>query len=214
RPSSQTALRPARRLSFRASAMLLTPREMPFSAISRGVSLYHSKMVDLHCSEKKEPKVAHIIALFICPNAGQPMQYVTSVEAVKGAGLVGDRYAGNRGAYSHPKPKKIRHVTFIASDRIEMANIELKIQGLAPFKPSETRRNIITSGIELNGLVGKEFSVGPVRMRGVELADPCHRPSALAKKKGFKEAFAGRGGLRAEVLSDGIINIGDDIRAM
>lgn len=155
--------------------------------------------------------MAHVLALYTCYYKGDPMLYHAAVSAIAGRGLAGDRYTSGRGAYSNVKPVKTRHVTLIAIERIEMANIELELKGLAPFEPSETRRNIITSGVELSGLVGKEFSVGPVRMRGIELADPCYRPSALANKKGFKEAFLGRGGLRAEIFSSGMMCVGDTI---
>ena len=156
--------------------------------------------------------MAHVLALYICPNQGMPMQFKTNVLALKGSGLDGDRYAQGKGAWSHAARTTIRHVTLIGQEAIEMANLELGLRDFAPFEPSETRRNILTSGIELNGLVGREFLVGVVLMRGVELADPCKRPSALVKKRGFDSAFIGRGGLRAEILTTGTILLGDDIR--
>ena len=76
----------------------------------------------------------------------------------------------------------------------------------------ETRRNIVTEGVDVNSLLGREFQVGTVRMRGAEPTRPCHRPSALVQKTGFAEAFAIRGGVRAEVLSDGTIYVGDLLR--
>jgi MOSC domain-containing protein YiiM len=48
-------------------------------------------------------------------------------------------------------------------------------------------------------------------MRGTEMTNPCNRVSALAEKTGFREAFAGRGGVRAEILLDGVISIADPI---
>jgi MOSC domain-containing protein YiiM len=107
------------------------------------------------------------------------------------------------------KPQKIRHVTLIAQEDIDAANIDLKTIGMLPFDPIETRRNILTQGVALNSLVGKSFFVGNVRMQGIERADPCMRPGALVRKRGFPEAFAGRGGLRAQVLVNGRISIED-----
>jgi MOSC domain-containing protein YiiM len=58
-------------------------------------------------------------------------------------------------------------------------------------------------------LVGKEFMIGGVRMRGVKYCDPCDRPDKLSKKIGFRERFSDRGGLIAEIINDGIIRLGD-----
>jgi len=135
----------------------------------------------------------------------------TEVHASKGSGIVGDRYATNQGFFSRPGQDKIRHVTLIAREMIEEANVELAKRGMAAFAAYETRRNIVTDGVDVNALLGEEFSVGNVRMRGREMTNPCDRTSALAKKTGFREAFARRGGVRAEILSDGIISIGDQI---
>jgi MOSC domain-containing protein YiiM len=64
---------------------------------------------------------------------------------------------------------------------------------------------------ELNALVGRDFHIGTVLVRGIELCDPCARPSKLSRKAGFKEAFDGRGGLRVEILSEGAIHLGDPV---
>lgn len=157
---------------------------------------------------KVVPKPPCICQIYTCPEAGAPMIGQREVALKAGVGIVGDRYALGKGAYSNVKPQKIRHVTFISFDEILKAAAELAKAGKFIFLGPETRRNFVTWEVELNGLVGKEFSFGDVRFRGVELADPCHRPSALTKKDGFKEAFKDRGGLRAEVLTDGFIKIG------
>jgi MOSC domain-containing protein YiiM len=72
------------------------------------------------------------------------------------------------------------------------------------------RRNIVTDGVSLNDLVGKEFYVGEVRIRGIRLCEPC---SYLAKIS-FPEILKGlvhKGGLRAQILSEGLIRVGDTI---
>jgi len=155
--------------------------------------------------------VGRVISIFTCPDKGNPMERQESVFATAGAGLEGDRYARKRGAYSLVRTEVPRHVTLISDEAFAEANDWLRDKGMTTFDRAETRRNIYTYGVDLNALVGREFLVGEVRMRGVELADPCHRPSALSGKKGFKEAFAGRGGLRAEILSDGDIEVGTEI---
>ena len=64
---------------------------------------------------------------------------------------------------------------------------------------------------DLNALVNQIFTVGGISMQGIELCDPCDRPSSLSGKKGFKEVFVNRGGLRAKILSEGTIVIGDKL---
>jgi len=151
-------------------------------------------------------KVLHIC---IAQDEGEPMREVEEVGVVEYAGLEGDRYAGLRGAFSRSGRKVIRHISIIEKEAIERANENRD----APFEPTDTRRNIVVSGIRLNALVGKEFFIGKIRMKGVELCEPCDRPSKLCGKPGFKEAFAGFGGLRAEVLTSGVMKVGDAIEA-
>jgi MOSC domain-containing protein YiiM len=155
--------------------------------------------------------VSNVVRLYTSASAGQPMEPQTQVRALAGSGFAGDRYATNQGTFSRTARRVMRHVSLIAREAIEDANRDLVARGLAPFSVHETRRNIITAGVDVNALLGREFRIGDVRMRGTEPTKPCHRPSALVHKTGFAEAFATRGGVRAEVLSDGIISVGDFI---
>jgi MOSC domain-containing protein YiiM len=159
----------------------------------------------------RERTVSKVVGLYTCAGAGEPLVAHAEVHALKGSGIAGDRYATNQGFFSRPGEVRIRHVTLIASEAIEEANAELARRGTPTFCPHETRRNVVTAGVDVNALLGREFRVGQVRMRGTEMTNPCKRTSSLAGKAGFPEAFAGRGGVRAEILSDGIISIGDPI---
>ena len=151
--------------------------------------------------------MATVIGLFICADKGLPMLAQQEVKALAGIGLEGDRYANEKGAFSQSKRVTTRHVSLIDASAIAEAN-----KGLAEaFTFAETRRNIITQGIDLHTLIGKEFLVGTVVMKGVELCDPCGRPSSLAGKRGFEVAFQQKGGLRAEILTNGVIHINDPI---
>ncbi len=151
-----------------------------------------------------------VVRIFIATEDGEPMIAIPSVRALSGLGLEGDRYAKGVGAHSASKRVTQRHVTFISLEAIRDANAELN----EAFEPNETRRNILTSGINLAQLVGKEFTVGNVKMRGVEICEPCARPSKLANKPRFINAFRGhRGGIRAEILNTGTINVDDAISA-
>lgn len=147
---------------------------------------------------------AKIISIFVCKDKGAPMYSLEYVEALTGLGLAGDRYALGKGAWSNNNPIK-RQVTFIAIEAIEKANEQLEVK----FLPEETRRNIVTAGVDVNSLVGKEFKIGSVVFKGTELCDPCKRPSSLVNKEYFKGVFDNKGGLRAEVISGGMVTIGE-----
>src|SRR5213082_3572855 len=143
--------------------------------------------------------------------AGSPsssMASLSEAHAVPGKGLEGDRYFAGAGTFSPHPQKPDYEITLIEGEKIEAFAIE---SGL-PFTSSQARRNIVTKGVDLNALVGREFQVGEVRIRGVRLCEPC---TYLAKIS-FPETLRGlvhKGGLRAQILSDGIIHVGDIIRA-
>ena len=75
---------------------------------------------------------------------------------------------------------------------------------------AEARRNIVTEGLRLNGLVGKRFRIGEVLIQGVRLCPPCTHLDQVTGKSLLKP-LAARGGLRADILSDGVIHVGDVI---
>lgn len=144
---------------------------------------------------------ATVVALFVCPNAGEPMQEITEVEAIAGAGLKGDRYANSAGSFNKNKPGA-RQVTLINAVFFPGSG----------FDYADSRRNIVTSGVELMWLIGREFRIGTAKIRGIKYCDPCDRPTALSgKTKSFRETFSDRGGLIAEIIENGIIKRGDPI---
>jgi len=79
-----------------------------------------------------------------------------------------------------------------------------------PFTAIQARRNLVTQGVDLNALAGREFHIGDVRIRGIRLCEPCNY---LAKET-FPETLRGlvrKGGLRAQILTAGTIRVGDNI---
>ena len=145
-----------------------------------------------------------VAAIFVGAEATQPMASVLQVSARAGAGLEGDRYARAAGTFSDGNPNK--QLTLVEEEALAATarDYGLTIEG------AETRRNLLTSGIALNHLVGREFRIGDVRVRGLKLCEPCGHLEKLAKKEVIK-ALRHRGGLRAEILSDGVIKVGDVI---
>jgi MOSC domain-containing protein YiiM len=150
-------------------------------------------------------RTGRVAAIFIGPEAEGPMKPVDEVRAIAGRGLEGDRYFIGSGTYSD-KPSPGREVTLFESEAIDAVNAETDI----PLDGSETRRNIMTREIALNHLVGKEFRVGEVRLRGIKLCEPCKHLEAVTGKK-IELPLLHRGGLRAQVVSDGVVRVGDTI---
>lgn len=152
-----------------------------------------------------------IHSIFITPEAGAPMVKIEFADLIAGQGISGDRYAAGIGAFSKTKIK-IRHISFIALQGMEDANRELMAKQQIPFAESDTRRNVIISGIsvgELNALVSKTFYLGGIAFKGTELCEPCQRPAKLLNRPDFMNAFENRGGLRAEALMSGHLSAGD-----
>lgn len=147
---------------------------------------------------------ARLYKVFVAGAMGVTMRSVQRQEVIPGKGLRDDRYALGTGAYSNSPRNVVRHVTLMSHEAFCFANRRAP----EPFTLAETRRNIITIGVNVNGLVGLRFKIGKTLFRGVELCAPCKRPSVLAAKPGFEEAFDHCGGLRAEVLSDGFVEVG------
>jgi hypothetical protein len=156
-----------------------------------------------------------IHSIYIASQAGEPMNQRKSARLIVGAGIEGDRYALGIGAFSGSIPAKIRAVSLIALTGIDLANLELESNGMKTFFAIETRRNIVIedmSSDSLNQLVGKEFSLGPLRLRATELCVPCERPAKLSEKSNFLLAFKNRGGIRAQILDSGEVRVGDQLK--
>jgi MOSC domain-containing protein YiiM len=147
-----------------------------------------------------------IEAIHVAPDAHGEQRSLDSVELVAGAGIVGDRY------YDERPHEAGRDVTLVEAEEIERFNAQHG--GTAPLHA--TRRNIVTRGVRLNDLVGREFYIGGVRARGVELCEPCRvfgqnlAPPQLGVA-GTVRAFVHRAGLRADLLSSGAIRVGDPV---
>ena len=157
---------------------------------------------------------AYIQAIYLAASAGKQMLSVSTAKAIAGSGLEGDRYALGTGAYSAIEPTKVRHISIIALSAIDTANDWLTAGDEPTFDGSETRRNIALAGItasELNALVGQRFQIGSIQLLGTELCTPCERPAQLLSRSSFMEAFEGRGGIRAEVLTSGALAAGDKL---
>lgn len=147
-----------------------------------------------------------IIAIYIRPQVGKPTQMLPQVHAVPGRGLDGDHYYLNIGNPDR-KTDASREVTLVEVESIESVRRDYKI----PLDLGETRRNLITQNVPLNHLVGKTFRVGEVTLRGIRLCEPCSHLEQLTQKA-VLPAFVHRGGLRAQILTEGNLRVGDNIQ--
>jgi MOSC domain-containing protein YiiM len=136
----------------------------------------------------------------VAPSAGEPAQLLRSARALPGRGLEGDRHVTGKGTFPSGPPGSA--LTMIEAEVCESFD--------PPLEPSQHRRNIVTRGIDLNALVGREFSIGEVRCRGMRLCEPCTVVQRHAGRPVLR-ALVHRGGLRADILEDGTIRVGDPV---
>ena len=132
---------------------------------------------------------------------GSEILKVSSILAVKGKGILGDR------KYKENNDKKAQ-ITLIEIENIKDYN---KISN-SHIKPLDFRRNIVTEGIKLNDLVNKEFFVGNVKLKGHELCAPCIYLQKKLGHENFVKNMHDKGGLRCEILNDGTIKVLDKIQ--
>jgi MOSC domain-containing protein YiiM len=146
-----------------------------------------------------------IVSIHITPQPSSPTQAVDEVRAVPGKGLEGDRYYSQQGYFSN-KPGADRQVTLIEIEAIQA----LQREGGIIMSSGDARRNLVTQGVPLNHLVNKTFKVGEVALRGIRLCEPCDHLASLTEAK-VLPGLIHRGGLRAEILNEGIIRVGDEV---
>jgi MOSC domain len=141
-------------------------------------------------------------AIAVAVSAGAPARLLESVHALAGRGLEGDRHVTGQGTFPSGMPGSA--LTLIEAEVCESFEPALE--------PSEHRRNVVTRGIDLNALVGREFTLGAVRCRGMRLCEPCTVAQRYAGRPVLR-ALVHRGGLRADILRDGELRVGDPVRA-
>ena len=142
----------------------------------------------------------------VAPQAEAPMRLVRQARALPGRGLEGDRYAVGAGTFSPRGGHRPGYeLTLIAAEVVQ----ELTARDAA-LDFASTRRNVLTRGLDVNALVGREFTIGDVRCRALRLAEPCAHLERLAGP-GLLRPLVHRGGVRVDVLSPGVISAGSPI---
>ena len=145
--------------------------------------------------------MSKVFEIAITRNYKGKMIGISSIEAIAKKGLVNDRH------FKESNNAQCQ-VTLIESENINYYNKK--------FRPSiayiDFRRNIITRGIKLNELVGKEFLIGEVKVKAHDLCRPCKYLQQTLKQDNIIKEFLLKGGLRCEILTSGKISIGDTLK--
>jgi hypothetical protein len=151
---------------------------------------------------RAEPSAADgaVEELWLAGSAGEPGRSLEAAMVTPGEGLEGDRYPAGRGTFASPRPGSA--LTLIEAEVCESFE--------PPLRADEHRRNVVTRGIRLNGLVGREFAIGRVRCVGVRLCEPCATLERYTQRT-ILRPLVHRGGLRADVLDRDEIRVGDPI---
>lgn len=149
---------------------------------------------------------ATIVGIYTTPTSTSPLKSVPQAKLEAGKGVVGDRYYAGVGTFSKKLMPPDAEITLIESEEIERFNADEH----ASHPPGAFRRNIVTHGIRLNDLVGKRFRVGPALLEGKRLCEPCGHLAKLLSAS-VVEGMVHRAGLRAQILSGAIVNVGDEI---
>jgi MOSC domain-containing protein YiiM len=148
-----------------------------------------------------------VVGIFIAGEKEQLPVSVNLIEAIAHQGLVGDRYYANSGTFSGAEPLGPgREITLIEEESVNVLSEQLH----QTVNPAQLRRNVMTRGIRLNDLIGREFMIGNIRLLGVRLCHPCthlERLSGWDVMTQLKE----RGGLRADILDNGWLHLGDTV---
>ena len=129
------------------------------------------------------------------PPGEHPMLEMEKVECRAGLGLCGDRFFKRTSNYKG-------QITFFSWEILERMQIELHLKGV---NPSATRRNVIVAGVDLNKLIGKEFELQGIRFAGTEECSPCYWMNRAFKNDATEAWLQGNGGLRARIMTDGIL---------
>ena len=147
--------------------------------------------------------------LAVAPAAEAPMRLLSVARACAGRGLDGDRYAAGAGTFSARGERRPGYdLTVLAAEVLD----ELAAAGLA-LDFAASRRNVLTRGIDVNALVGRRFRMGEVLCEGRRLCEPCVHLDRLSGP-GVLRPLIHRGGLRADVLTDGEIRVGAVVQTL
>jgi len=147
--------------------------------------------------------MSKVIKLGIAKNNNQKIEEVEKVKLLSGKGIVDDYHFNENNDVK-------KQITLIESENIDYYNDKFKTN----YSYLEFRRNVVTKGIRLNDLVGKKLLIGDIEIKGHDLCRPCKHLEETLKGKDIIKEFIRKGGLRCEILTSGIIEVGDKIKIL
>ncbi|MDQ6694960.1 MAG: MOSC domain-containing protein [Chloroflexota bacterium] len=144
-----------------------------------------------------------VLSIWIAPTADSPIVHVESAWAVPGRGLQGDRYFHGTGTWTGWPDSELTLIEWEAIQDIEREHDIC-------LEPGDLRRNVVTRGVSLLDLVGRRFRLGALLVYGVRPCDPCRHIESVTQP-GVLKALSGRGGLRARILEEGLLEVGSSV---
>ncbi|WP_176440006.1 MOSC domain-containing protein [Haloechinothrix alba] len=143
--------------------------------------------------------------IFVAEVAAATLRSVDRVRVEPGRGIVGDRYHTGIGTWSYER-RLWSDLTLVSTDALAVVAREYGVE----LSGAQTRRNIAVAGVDLTALVGKRFEVGGLECEGERECAPCRHLDQLTGQPA-RATLRARGGLRARVLSGGVLRLGDRI---
>tara|TARA_B100000035_G_scaffold136153_1_gene116023 strand:- start:125 stop:571 length:447 start_codon:yes stop_codon:yes gene_type:complete len=147
--------------------------------------------------------MSKVIKIGTTSNNNKKIKEAELIEVIENKGIVGDRHFKD---FNDPYCQ----LSLIESENIDYYNSKYGLN----IDYIDFRRNIITKGIRLNGLIGKKFSIGETLVEGVDLCRPCRHLTEMLNQNNILKEFMRRGGLRCQILSSSKIKIGDKINIL
>ena len=145
--------------------------------------------------------MSKIIKIGIAESNNKKITEVNAVDLVAGKGVVGDRHFKD---YNNP----YNHLSIIESENIDDYNKKYNLD----ISYLDFRRNIVTKGIKLNDLIAKKIIIRNVQLEVIDLCRPCRHLSEKLNEDNIIKEFLRKGGIRCEILNNGKISIGDQIK--
>jgi len=145
--------------------------------------------------------MSEVFKIGITKSNDQSIKEVKQISLLAGKGIVGDLHF-----HEHNDARK--QITLIESENIDYYNKNFNLN--IPYL--SFRRNIVTKGIQLNDLVGKKLVISKVELKAIDLCRPCKNLQEILRQDNIIKEFLRKGGLRCEILNNGIINVGDLIK--
>ena len=147
-----------------------------------------------------------VLGIYTAPASREPMVSHQEVRVVPGKGIEGDRYFIGNATYSD-RAGPHREVTLIERESLDALEREYGYR----LEPELSRRNLLVSGVPLNHLIDRDFTIGAVRLRGLLLCEPCANLAETSGQAHIINHLMHRGGLRAEILTEGNIRVGEAV---